>query len=131
MDADHITYDKLAEYPYMALLFSGWGFGVEYNEPKGHANMVRDQLEIDASRIKAGGVCLSCKTPYAAGLQKQMGQDYYSMSYMDVISKIPEKNKNLGVACIDCHDNKDMGLKISRGFTLGNALKDIGWTRRS
>lgn len=125
-DADNITYDKLAEYPYMALLFNGWGFGVEYNEPKGHANMVRDQLEIDASRIKAGGVCLSCKTPYAPGLQKQMGQDYYSMSYMDVLNKIPEKNRNLGVACIDCHDNKDMGLKISRGFTLGNALKDIG-----
>src|SRR3974390_1084536 len=33
-DADQGTYDKLAEYPYMALLFNGWGFGVEYNEPR-------------------------------------------------------------------------------------------------
>ncbi len=125
-DADHITYDKLSEYPYMALLFNGWGFGVEYNEPKGHANMLRDQLEVDASRIKAGGVCLSCKTPYAAGLQKEMGKDYYSLDYKDVMAKIPEKNRQLGVACIDCHDNKDMTLKISRGFTLGAAMKDMG-----
>jgi nitrite reductase (cytochrome c-552) len=39
-DADRITYDKLSEFPYMALLFNGWGFGVEYNEPQGHAYMV-------------------------------------------------------------------------------------------
>ena len=125
-DADRITYDKLAEYPYMALLFNGWGFGVEYNEPKGHANMVRDQLEIDASRLKAGGVCLSCKSPFAAKLQKEMGLDYYKLSYKEVIARIPEKLKTLGVACIDCHDNKDMSLKISRDFTLGNALTAMG-----
>ncbi len=43
-DADKITYDKLSEFPFMALLFNGWGFGVEYNEPRGHAYMMRDQL---------------------------------------------------------------------------------------
>ncbi len=121
-DADHLTYDKLAEFPYMALLFNGWGFGVEYNEPKGHSRMIRDQLDIDASRLKSGGVCLSCKTPYAPQLQKQMGQDYYSKPYKEVLAMIPEKNRELGVACIDCHDNKDMSLKLSRGFTLGAAL---------
>jgi len=101
-DADRITYDKLAEYPYMALLFNGWGFGVEYNEPKGHANMVRDQLEIDATRLKSGGVCLTCKTPYAPGLEKKMGVDYYSMPYKDVLATIPEKNRNLGTTARTC-----------------------------
>ena len=125
-DADKVTYDKLAEFPYMALLFNGWGFGVEYNEPRGHAYMVRDQLEVDPSRIKAGGVCLTCKTPYAPKLEKEMGLNYYKTPYKEVLAQIPEKNRNLGVACIDCHDNKDMSLKISRDFTLNAALKDMG-----
>ncbi len=126
MDGGSISVDKLSMYPFMALLYNGWGFGVEYNEPRGHAYMVRDQLEIDASRIGAGGVCLSCKTPYAPALQKQMGTDYYKKSYMDVLAQIPEKNRDLGVACIDCHDNKDQSLKISRGFTLIEAFKSMG-----
>jgi nitrite reductase (cytochrome c-552) len=125
-DADRPTYDKLAEYPYMALLFSGWGFGVEYNEPRGHANMIRDQLAVDASRLKAGGVCLSCKTPYAPKLQSELGTDYYKLPYNDILAKIPEKDRSLGVACIDCHNNRDMSLKLSRDFTLVKALKSIG-----
>lgn len=125
-DADRITYDKLAEFPYMALLFSGWGFGVEYNEPRGHAYMVKDQLEIDPSRVKAGGVCLTCKTPYAPKFEKEMGVDYFKKSYLDVHAAIPKKHQELGVACIDCHDNKDMSLKISRDFTLVKALEAMG-----
>lgn len=128
-DADKITYDKLSEYPYMALLFNGWGFGIEYNEPKGHANMVRDQLEVDSSRIKAGGVCLTCKTPYAPKLEKEMGAAYYKSPFKEVLAKIPENHKTLGVACIDCHNNQDLSLKISREFTLGAALKDMGVDR--
>ena len=125
-DADRITYDKLAEFPYMALLFNGWGFGVEYNEPRGHAHMVRDQLEVDPSRIKSGGVCLTCKTPYAAQLRKEMGADYYRKPYKEVLARIPEAQRTLGVACIDCHNSADMSLRISRDFTLGQALSDLG-----
>ncbi|MFZ5758220.1 MAG: ammonia-forming cytochrome c nitrite reductase subunit c552 [Thermodesulfobacteriota bacterium] len=124
-DADNITYDKLSEFPYMALLFNGWGFGVEYNEPRGHAYMIKDQLEIDPSRLKAGGVCLTCKTPYATRLEAEMGKDYYSKPWTEVHAKIPEKHRELGVACIDCHDNKDMSLVISRQVTLGKALDAI------
>ena len=126
MDGGAVGVDKLSEFPYMALLFNGWGFGVEYNEPRGHAYMIRDQLDIDASRIGAGGVCLSCKSPYAAGLQKEMGVNYYKTPFKEVLAKIPEKNRDLGVACIDCHDNKDQSLKISRGFTLLEAFKAMG-----
>lgn len=125
-DADGITYDKLSEFPYMALLFNGWGFGVEYNEPRGHARMLMDQIEIDPSRVKAGGVCLTCKTPYAPALEKEKGLAYYSKPWDEVRHMIPEKYQKLGVACVDCHDNKDMSLRISRGFTLGKALKTIG-----
>ncbi|UCG78592.1 MAG: ammonia-forming cytochrome c nitrite reductase subunit c552 [Nitrospirota bacterium] len=125
-DADRITYDKLSEFPYLALLFNGWGFGVEYNEPRGHAYMLKDQLEIDPSRVGAGGVCLTCKTPYAAKFEKEMGVNYYKDPWKDVHAMIPKEHQELGVACIDCHDNKDMSLKISRGFTLVKALEGMG-----
>ncbi|OGQ96974.1 MAG: cytochrome C nitrite reductase [Deltaproteobacteria bacterium RIFOXYD12_FULL_57_12] len=124
-DADGITYDKLSEFPYMALLFNGWGFGVEYNEPRGHAYMLKDQVIIDSSRVGAGGVCLTCKTPYAPALEKEKGLVYYSSSWAEVRAMIPEKHQELGVACIDCHDNKDMTLKLSREFTLGKALAEL------
>jgi len=125
-DADNITYDKLSEFPYMALLFHGWGFGVEYNEPRGHAFMLKDQLDIDPARVGAGGVCLTCKTPYAPKFEKAMGMDYYRRPWKDVHAEIPPQHQELGVACIDCHDNKDMSLKLSRGFTLVKALEGMG-----
>jgi len=124
-DADNVTYDKLSEYPFMALLFNGWGFGVEYNEPRGHAYMLKDQVDIDPSRVGAGGVCLTCKTPYAPKLEAEMGRDYYAKPWDEVRHMLPEKHQELGVACVDCHDNKDMSLKLSREFTLGKALDAI------
>jgi len=125
LEGGAVAVDKLSQFPYMALLFNGWGFGVEYNLPEGHANMIRDQLEIDASRLKSGGVCLSCKTPYAPRLEEKMGAAYYSAPFKDVLNRIPEKDRELGVACIDCHNNEDMTLRLSRDFTLKKALAEI------
>ncbi|MBJ6726287.1 ammonia-forming cytochrome c nitrite reductase subunit c552 [Geomesophilobacter sediminis] len=118
--------DKLDEYPFLALLYNGWGFGSEYKEPRGHYFMVQDQLEVDPGRIKAGGSCLTCKTPYAPTLQKQMGGAYFSTPYKEVLARLPKDQQTLGVACIDCHDSKGMKLRISRGFTLGKALQAMG-----
>ncbi len=128
-DADGITYDKLSQYPYMALLFNGWGFGIEFNEPRGHAYMIRDQLKIDESRLGSGGVCLTCKTPYAPKLEEEMGVNYYMKPYKEVLAEVPEKHRELGVACVDCHDSQTMKLKLSREFTLGKALNVMGVDR--
>jgi nitrite reductase (cytochrome c-552) len=124
-DTDLIIYDKLSEFPYMFLLFNGWGFGVEYNEPRGHHYMLIDQSEIDPSRLKAGGSCLTCKTPFASKLKEEMGEHYFSDCYLDLYAKIPKKFQQLGVACIDCHNKTDASLKLSR-WTLQIALKGIG-----
>jgi len=124
-DADKVIYDKLSEYPYLALLYHGWGFGIEYNESRGHHYMVIDQLEIDPSRVGAGGVCLSCKSPYAAKLEKELGPEYFKMKYIDAHAKIPKEFQELGVACIECHDNKTMGLKLYHPAAL-ESFKFIG-----
>ena len=121
-----VTFDKLSEYPFSALLFNGWGFGIEYNEPRGHLHMMKDQSDADASRVKAGGSCLTCKTPYAPMLAEKYGTDYFSKPYNEVLALIPKEHQELGVSCIDCHNNKDMTLRISRGFTLGKGLQKLG-----
>ncbi len=117
--------DKLSEFPYQLVLLDGWGFGVEFNEPRGHVNMLKDQLDIDPSRRKAGGVCLTCKTPYAPQLEEKMGVDYYKLPYDQVHAQIPKEHADLGLSCIDCHDPATMDLKISRWF-LKDALKATG-----
>lgn len=124
-DTDLVVYDKLSEFPYMPLLFNGWGFGVEYNEPRGHHYMVIDQLEIDPSRLKAGGACLTCKSPYAPKLQQDLGKAYFAEPYLDVHAKIPKEFQKLGVACADCHNNKTQALQLSR-WTLQTAMADFG-----
>jgi nitrite reductase (cytochrome c-552) len=118
--------DKLDEFPFLALLYNGWAMGSEYSEPRGHLHMVQDQLDVDPGRYKAGGSCLTCKTPYAPILQGKMGKEYFSTPYKEVLATIPKEHQTLGVACIDCHNNRDMSLRISRGFTLGKALENLG-----
>ncbi|GAB5046443.1 ammonia-forming cytochrome c nitrite reductase subunit c552 [Thermodesulfovibrio sp. TK110] len=125
-DTDKVIYDKLSEYPFMALLYNGWGFGIEYNEPRSHFYRVIDQLEIDPSRLKPGGVCLTCKTSYAPELEAKYGIAYYNRPYKEVWSWIPEKHRRLGDSCIDCHNPKDASLQIRRGFTLVKALQTMG-----
>jgi len=120
------VYDKLSEYPYLALLFSGWGFGLEYNEPRGHMHMMDDILDVDSARRKAGGACLTCKTPYAQELQEKYGKDYFSKPFAEIHALIPKNHQKLGAACIHCHDPADMSLKIHNEFTLGKALKAMG-----
>lgn len=118
--------DKLDEFPFLALLYNGWAMGSEYSEPRGHQYMVEDQLKVDPGRYKAGGSCLSCKTPYAPQLEERLGEDYFSKPFKEVLAEIPQEHQTLGVACIDCHSNRDMSLKISRGFTLGKGLQKLG-----
>ena len=118
--------DKLDEFPFLALLYNGWGMGIEYTEPRGHQHMIEDQLEVEPARYKAGGSCLTCKTPYAPILQQKMGKDYFSKPYKEVLAQIPQEHRTLGVACIDCHNSSDLSLRISRGFTLGKALETLG-----
>lgn len=122
---DGKTYDKLSEFPYMAQLFSGWGFGVEYNEPRGHFWMLMDQTKIDSSRLKAGGACLTCKTPYMPTLAKEEGKAIFPMPYREALGKIPERHRTLGVSCIDCHKEQDLGLRVRR-WTIQRGLADLG-----
>ncbi|MBN2079437.1 MAG: ammonia-forming cytochrome c nitrite reductase subunit c552 [Spirochaetes bacterium] len=124
-DRDRVIYDKLSQYPFSALLYNGWGFGVEYNEPRGHHYAVIDQVEIDPSRVKPGGVCLACKTPYHKPFVEKHGMKYLTTAFRDALKMIPEKNRELGPSCIDCHEPDTMGLTTNKSH-ITKALDLIG-----
>jgi nitrite reductase (cytochrome c-552) len=124
-DEDKIIYDKLSEFPFLGLLFNGWGFGVEYNEPRGHFYAITDQLEIDPSRTGAGGVCLACKSPLHKTMTEKNGMKYLTAKFTDAVNMLPENLKTTGPACPDCHKASDMSLRINKAH-LENGLKLIG-----
>ncbi|MCP4132092.1 MAG: ammonia-forming cytochrome c nitrite reductase subunit c552 [bacterium] len=124
-DKDKVVYDKLSEFPYAALLYHGWGFGIEYNEPRGHYYALIDQIEIDKKRTGPGGVCLACKTPYHKSYVEKHGMKYLKAKFLDAVNMIPEKHRKMGPACIDCHDSTTMDLTTNKAH-LERGLKMIG-----
>ncbi len=122
-----VMYDKLSEFPFMPLLFKGWGFGIDYKEPRGHYYMLIDQAEADPSRVKAGGACLTCKSPYAQDLQAKDKSGLFAATYGEAVEMIPTEHRTLGATCIDCHDTATVGL-ATRRWTVDAALKEIGLT---
>ncbi len=114
-DEDEIMYDRLSELPFLAVLYNGWGFGVEYNEPRGHHYSVTDQIEIDPSRVAPGGVCLACKSPYHRPLVEKHGLEYLKKPFMEAVdTMLPSNHRELAVACIDCHKSQDMSLSLNK-----------------
>ncbi len=119
-----VMFDKLSEFPFMPLLFNGWGFGIDYNEPRGHWWMLIDQQEVDPSRVKAGGACLTCKTPYAQDLYERDKDALFAAKYTEAVAMLPADAQQLGVSCIDCHDAKTLALSTRR-WTVDAGLKDL------
>lgn len=120
-------YDKLSEYPFLASLSQGIGFSVEFNEPRGHYWALIDQNDIDPARLKAGGVCLACKTPYWDKIRQEQGAKIYPMAYTDAVNLIPAEHRKLGPACIDCHRPEDASLETSRDI-IQAGLKALNHT---
>lgn len=120
-----VVFDKLSEFPFMPLLFNGWGFGIDYNEPRGHWWMLIDQQEVDPSRVKAGGACLTCKSPYAEDLYQRDKDALFAAKYTEAVAMLPADAQQLGVSCIDCHDPTTLALSTRR-WTVDAGLKDLG-----
>lgn len=107
------THDKLSQYPFLAAMAKGIGFSVEFNEPRGHALALIDQNAIDPARLRGGGVCLACKSPYWEPLLEERGDEAYGIPYEEAMEFIPEEHRELGVTCIDCHNTEDASLRYS------------------
>ncbi|MFN8510354.1 MAG: ammonia-forming cytochrome c nitrite reductase subunit c552 [Deinococcaceae bacterium] len=115
-------YSKLDEKPFLKKAWAGYAFSLEYNEERGHFYAQIDQAKTKRTTEKdQPGACVNCHTAELPELIKEMGWDKVNKShYNDLRSKL-----HTGLSCSDCHDNKDMTLKITRPAFM-NAMKARG-----
>ena len=126
---------KLVSDPNLRTIFNGYAFAIDYRERRGHAFMLHDQR--DTERVKQRpqpGACLSCHASNVvayreAGLKlgapgalsdalaSEAGQaqlfkgweEVNHLTYADATAMVKHP-----VSCLDCHDPKTMGLRITR-----------------
>ena len=138
-------YSKLIRYPQLTTLWAGYPFSVDFNEERGHYYSQIDQMETkrnDKAYLNAHGfpafkgqpgACMNCHSGWAPELVKEMGwEKFNSTPYWDIIKKVEAKHgpdvhgAKMGSTCSDCHDPKDMSLRVTRQAYV-NAMAARGY----
>ena len=111
----------LLEDPRLVILFAGYSFSKEYNQPRGHQNDlidVRSTLRVSAT---THATCYSCKSSDNPGLWTQMGMETYDAQlFADMTPNI-----NNPIGCANCHEAGTMRLIITNP-AVDVALKSEG-----
>lgn len=122
-------YDQDKE-PFLPILFNGYGFATEYNEERGHTFANEDIRSVARITDKSVGSCLTCKSTAVPQMIEEMGDDYWSGSFNDVIWDKAESMGHSPIGCSDCHDPETMDLRITRpSFTKAMATQGVDVTK--
>lgn len=109
--------DVLGDQPELVILWAGYAFSKDYNQPRGHAHAI-DDIQATArvgSPWKKGegampSTCWTCKSPDVPRLMDELGvTEFYSHKFSDFGSEVINP-----IGCADCHDSKTMNLTITR-----------------
>jgi nitrite reductase (cytochrome c-552) len=146
--ADLKPISKLEEDPRLVTIFSGYAFSVDYNRRRGHAYMLSDQRVTGrATKFNQPGGCLHCHASNSVAyrevglkrgapgtldepLTSPHGQAQL-LEGLEGINKMPLKEATKlvehPVACLDCHDPKNMTLRVTKpAFIRGIAALAAG-----
>ncbi len=132
---------RLEDDPRLVSIFDGYDFAIDFNQRQGHAYMLKDQIATKrVTERKQPGACLHCHASNTVafrevGLQNgaagTLDEAFTSpnaqaqlMAGFEAICKMPYneavKLVKHPVACIDCHDPKNMQLRVTKpGFIRG------------
>jgi nitrite reductase (cytochrome c-552) len=126
---------KLESDPRLRTIFNGYAFAIDYRERRGHAYMLLDQRETERVKQKPQpGACLNCHASNVVayrevGLRKgapgtltdaltsENGQKQLFAGWEEVNHlSYTEATKLVShpITCLDCHDPRSMGLRITR-----------------
>ncbi len=120
--------DALEMNPELVVLWAGYGFSKDYNQPRGHFYAVEDIH----NTLRTGGptgpgtgpmpsTCWTCKSPDVPRLMNEIGiKEYYDGKWADKGEEIVNP-----IGCADCHDSKTMKLSISRPALI-EAFESMG-----
>ncbi len=109
---------NLDVYPYMKVLWKGYGFAEEYLEDRGHVYAIEDVKKTKRNPPRA--VCWVCKSTEIPQTIEEMGDAFYSMPFKEAAERFVNP-----IGCSDCHDPETMSLRITRP-ALVEALEEQG-----
>jgi len=117
------AFQKLDTEPLLRRIFAGYAFSIDYREERGHAFMLQDQdSTLRVTQRKQPGACLHCHSSIIPAYRK-VGNGDVMKGFEEVCAMpYPEARKMVDhpIACIDCHDPKNMDLRVTRpGFLNG------------
>jgi nitrite reductase (cytochrome c-552) len=132
---------RLEDDPRLVTIFDGYAFSIDFNQRQGHAYMLDDQRKTKrVTERKQPGACLHChasntvafrEVGLQGGAPGTLDEAFSSpnaqaqlMAGFEAVCKMPyaEATKLVKhpVACIDCHDPKNMSLRVTKpGFIRG------------
>ncbi|WP_291270564.1 ammonia-forming cytochrome c nitrite reductase subunit c552 [Geothrix sp.] len=140
---------RIQEDPRLVTIFDGYAFAIDFNQRQGHAYMLDDQRKTKrVTERKQPGACLHChasntvafrEVGLKGGAPGTLDEAFTSpnaqaqlMAGFEAICKMPYAEASQlvkhPVACIDCHDPKNMALRVTKpGFIRGiDALAKSG-----
>lgn len=113
----NVLRDALEEDPKLVVLWAGYPFSRDYNQPRGHYNAVadiRNTLRTGSPKTKDDGpmpgTCWTCKSPDVPRMMQKDGVgNFYKATWASYGAEIVNP-----IGCADCHDPKTQDLTITR-----------------
>ena len=119
--------EKIERDPWLKKMFAGYAFSIDYRDRRGHAYMLFDQEQTKRLTKPQSGSCLHCHASIMP-LYRKLGdgdamkgfEQTFQFSYQELSQKLHESGNAHPVSCVDCHEPKTMGLRVTRpGFIVG------------
>ncbi len=109
--------DALENDPRMVILWAGYAFSRDYNQPRGHYYSVKDVYNtlrvgapMDGKPSFQPNTCWTCKSPDVPRLMNELGvAEFYKGSWETQGTEVVNH-----IGCSDCHNAQTMNLQISR-----------------
>ncbi len=115
------AFSKLEDQPALSRIFSGYAFGVDYREERGHAfSLLDQQLTERVHQFKQPGACLQCHAGGLKHVYETLGDGDLQAGFAKMCAMPLTQawtHVSFPIACVDCHDPESMALRVTRpGF---------------